>query len=124
MNTQTEIHIATDFFPYPGGRYMTDGNGNGTEFRERFLVPILEAHKKAKIFLDGAPGYPSSFLEEAFGGLIRRGFSADAIKASFEIITTQAEFERFVALIREHIDRASAAHSQTGAGILRHKVSE
>jgi len=33
------------------------------------------------IDLDGVRGYGSSFLEEAFGGLVRKGFSQATIKS-------------------------------------------
>ena len=35
--------------------------------------------------MDGTRGYGSSFLEEAFGGLVRKGFSQDQILSSFEL---------------------------------------
>lgn len=105
----TLIRIAEDFSRLPGGRYPQDGDGNGTTFREKFLVPVLKSHGTARIILDGTRGYPSSFLEEAFGGLVRAGYDPDRIKKSFSFVAEQPGFARFIGLIEEHIDRAAAA---------------
>ena len=74
------INVERDFSRYPAGRYETDGPYNGQTFREKFLIPAL-SKKTGKILieLDGARGYGSSFLEEAFGGLIRAGFTANEV---------------------------------------------
>ena len=46
-----------------------------SDFRNKLLKPkyleAVEKNEKLKIDLDGGYGYGSSFLEEAFGGLIR-----------------------------------------------------
>ena len=67
------IRIATDFTETPGARYRNEGDFSGEEFRESLLEPrFLEAKSKGEqltIDLDGGYGYPTSFLEEAFGGL-------------------------------------------------------
>ncbi|RPE63078.1 uncharacterized protein DUF4325 [Pacificibacter maritimus] len=105
MNT---IEIAKEFSPYPGGRYPEDGPANGTDFRNRHLVPVLKAHQKAQVLLDGALGYPSSFLEEAFGGLVRAGYTAKQIKETFDIKTNDPTLERFLVLIQQYIDGAKA----------------
>lgn len=103
------IRIAEDFSTLPGGRYIADGEGNGTAFREKFLVPVLDEDRHAEIVLDGARGYPSSFLEEAFGGLVRAGYSADQIKKTFKIVANDEGFSRFIGLIEDFIDRAAGA---------------
>lgn len=68
------ISIAKDFSDVPAGRYHSDGDWTGQKFRESFLVPELEkANKEHPVIvnINGTEGYGSSFLEEAFGGLIR-----------------------------------------------------
>lgn len=65
------IHLAQDFTKYPAGRYRSDGQYSGEVFREDFLVPALRSGDEVEVVLDGALGYGSSFLEEAFGGLVR-----------------------------------------------------
>ena len=65
------IRIAVDFSDTPGGRHYSDGPFTGEEFREKCIEPIFRALKKGEKLLidfDGAYGYPTSFLEEAFGG--------------------------------------------------------
>ena len=84
------INVATDFTRYPGGRYRQDGDFSGEEFRDDVLVPALRKARatstRVVVVLDGATGYPSSFLEEAFGGLVReRLFSAGDLKALLEV---------------------------------------
>lgn len=69
------IKIARDFTSTPGGRFVKDGPGSGEEFRDTILVPEIRnlgPSEKLRIDLDGAFGYATSFLEEAFGGLVRR----------------------------------------------------
>jgi len=68
------IKIASVFADTPGARHKTDGPFSGQDFRERILRPRFDALKpgeKLLIDFDGAFGYPTSFLEEAFGGLAR-----------------------------------------------------
>ena len=65
-----KINVAADFSKFPAGRYLNDGKFSGEAFRER-LVSLLAAGKKVLVELDGTYGYGSSFLEEAFGGLVR-----------------------------------------------------
>lgn len=70
------IDIPRDFSKTPGPRYREQGHGSGQAFREEHLVPTFEAARTAgerlTVRLDGVKyGYPTSFLEEAFGGLAR-----------------------------------------------------
>jgi len=71
MKTQKTINLALQFSRFPGGRFNTDGEFNGEKFREKFLKPALDENKSIVVELDGTAGYGSSFLEEAFGGLVR-----------------------------------------------------
>src|SRR5690554_3573488 len=62
----------SEFTEFPGPRYRDLGPYSGEEFREEVLVPaIKEFGGNIEVDLDGTFGYGSSFLEEAFGGLIR-----------------------------------------------------
>ncbi len=77
MSEIIEIEIAKEFTEFPGPRYKHQGKGSGQEFLENFLLPAFEKAKKTgkqvTIKLDGVKyGYPTSFLEEAFGGLARK----------------------------------------------------
>lgn len=88
-----EIDIARDFTRFPAGRYEDDGEYSGEAFRKRFLEPVLKAKGHAVIKLDGAMGYGSSFLEEAFGGLIRAGYKKEDILKAFEFETSDKSLE-------------------------------
>jgi len=65
------IDIGKQFSRYPAGRKPADGQFNGELFREKYLKKNLQNGLHIKISLDNAVSYGSSFLEEAFGGLIR-----------------------------------------------------
>lgn len=84
----TNIRIA-DYTKFPGGRYRRHGNGSGEEFRETILGPALESENKVTVYLDDVAGYPASFLEEAFGGLVReKGYSLVELE---RVLTIKAE---------------------------------
>ena len=65
------VSIAKDYSRFPAGRYPTDGPFNGERFRDELLVPALHDYQVVEVDLDGVRGFGSSFLDEAFGGLIR-----------------------------------------------------
>jgi hypothetical protein len=70
-----ELSIAKEFSAYPSGRDENDGPFNGTSFRAKVLKPKLQEaiknHQRLTVYLDGVLSFGSSFLEEAFGGLVR-----------------------------------------------------
>ena len=70
-----KLKISSEFHKAPGPRYRSEGNHSGEEFRTTILCPrVREAlDKKVQLLidLDGTYGFGTSFLEEAFGGLIR-----------------------------------------------------
>lgn len=71
---KNKIKISKIFSETLGGRYIADGPASGEEFRDKHLRPKFESLKKKEKLLidfDGTYGYPTSFLEEAFGGLAR-----------------------------------------------------
>lgn len=100
------IKVAHDFSRYPAGRYAKDGPYSGEYFRTKFLAPALEVQDKIIVEMDGARGYGSSFLEEAFGGLVRLGFLKDVIKKKLEIRATNASLKQE---IDEYISNAEPA---------------
>lgn len=74
------ITVVKDFNPKPYGRYPSDGEGCGENFR-KFLAPKLRSYKRVHVILDGYNRYGRSFLDEAFGGLIREeGFTYSDLK--------------------------------------------
>lgn len=80
-----QLSVARDFSRYPAGRFKTDGPYSGERFREEFLIPAVDAGEKVTIDLDGVRGFGSSFLEEAFGGLVRKGYSPSAVLDIFDL---------------------------------------
>lgn len=97
------IRVASDFSRHPAGRFITDGPSSGEAFRKRFLEPHMLKNEQIIVELDGARGYGSSFLEEAFGGLVRNGFTRQAVK---EKIFLQAASPSLKREILEYIESA------------------
>lgn len=92
--TAVDIHVAKEFSKYPSGRTRSDSRYSGEEFRERFLISPLRQGKKVNIFLDGTLGYGSSFLDEAFGGLIRKDmFAVGALESQLHLITKYSDLD-------------------------------
>lgn len=69
------INIPNDYSKTPGGRHIVEGKFSGEDFRISCLQPVvlkaIETGAKVLVNLDGGYGYAPSFLEEAFGGLMR-----------------------------------------------------
>jgi hypothetical protein len=69
------IKIAKDFSYAPGPRYIHEGKNSGELFRTTILHHAMKeailSKQKLTVDLDGTGGFGRSFLEEAFGGLIR-----------------------------------------------------
>ncbi|WP_232282498.1 STAS-like domain-containing protein [Photobacterium damselae] len=70
-----------DFTKYPGARYKKLGPSSGEEYRDEILLPQIQKHGADLVInLDGVFGYGSSFLEEIFGGCVRKGISGTIMK--------------------------------------------
>lgn len=84
------INISREFSATPGARYRSEGKYSGEEFQQSLLIPrYLEARKKKEkliINLDGGYGYPTSFLEEAFGGLARK-YGPNEVNSTLEFVS-------------------------------------
>lgn len=74
-----------NFSIYPGGRTRKDGEFSAEEFRDNIVIPSFKKYKYIAIDLDGTRGIGSNFLEEVFGGLIRKGFKYEDIKRYIKI---------------------------------------
>lgn len=104
------IELAKEFSPFPFGRYAKHGPFNGEKFRTDFLLPALSGATRVEVVLDGARGLSPSFLEEAFGGLVRSGLSAPDVLSRLIIVSDRdpsrrVEVERY---IREEGERSAA----------------
>lgn len=99
-----KIIIAKDFSSTPAGRYNSDGPDSGQRFRDEILIKCLNESDQVEVWLDGTAGYGSSFLEEAFGGLIREhGFTENDLKKRLKIKCQNPEYETFVKEALEYI---------------------
>ena len=99
------ISIAKDFSIYPAGRLYTDGPYSGERFRKECLTPLLKKkYEKITVILDGTIGYGSSFLDEAFGGVIRDGLSKEEFYSIFSFISI--DDMSLIDEIREYVDEA------------------
>lgn len=90
MNKDIYIKLATDFSETPGGRFISEGDYSGELFRETILLPkyyeAIENSKNLIVDLDGCYGVATSFLEESFGGLVRKVKNRNILKI-LEIIS-------------------------------------
>ena len=89
-----KLKVMDKLINFPGPRYRGQGEGSGEAFREDYLIPMFnQASKngeKLVVDLDGAQyGYPTSFLEEAFGGIARK-FGVDKVT---EVLTFECNDE-------------------------------
>lgn len=100
------ITVAKDFSDCPAGRYYADGPFPGQKFREQLLYPALKASDILEVDMDGTLGYGSSFLEEAFGGLVREcGMTAAELRAKLRLKCSVATY---VNRAWKYIDEADA----------------
>lgn len=93
---RTTFNIATQFSRYPGGRLRSDGPFSGEEFRDSVLRPLLDRDGQVEIELDGTRGYPPSFLDEVFGGLVRLGYRKDDLKSRIIFSTSDDRLKKEV----------------------------
>lgn len=107
------ISIAKDFSEKPFGRYHiardghpADGKWTGERFREELLLKAFKDNddEKVKVLLDGVKrGYGSSFLEEAFGGLVRAQVPVEKLK---RLLIVESVDSDYIDEIWEYIDEA------------------
>ena len=107
-----EINVVKEYTDKPGARYESQGSNSGQKFRDTILYPkFLEAIEKNEtltVNLDGGYGYGSSFLEETFGGLVRRlkKEKNDNYRKVKEIIIISNDNKTWIKKIAEYIKEA------------------
>lgn len=92
-----KINIAQQFSKTPFGRYATDSPFSAEKFRDEILIPAFKDHPNEVIVVDFTGvslGLGSSFLEEAFGGLVRKGLSPSLVIEHLKIISKLPIYEQ------------------------------
>ena len=107
-NSKFTIYVR-DFTRTPGPRMRQDGPHSGEEFRDTYLLPkFREAVAEGvclNVILEETKGYASSFLEEAFGGLVRKGYRKKDVKKYLKIHSNDRPW--YVPEVRRYIDQAT-----------------
>jgi len=101
-----KILISKQFSKTPFGRYASDGPNSAERFRKECLVPaFLNATAPVEVDFDGISlAIGSSFLEEAFGGLVRKeGIDKDKLK---KLLIVKSELPFYKQQISRFIDKA------------------
>ena len=106
-----KITIAKDFSPVPSGRYRDDGPASGEGFREDYLIPAIEKARskgeRLEVVFDGLEGVSASFLEEAFGGLVRNcGFTSKELHRELEVFAADPMYRPFIQVLWDDVDSA------------------
>lgn len=102
-----KIDIGKDFTDTPLGRYASDGSFSGERFRDEYLLPALKGDEQVSVIIDDVEGYGSSFLEEAFGGLVRKhGFTAKELHSKLIVVCESVAYQLYKILIWKYIDEA------------------
>ena len=104
------IVIARDFSKFPAGRFREDSDASATAFRDDLLVDALSNGEDVEVVFDGVAGFAASFLEEAFGGLVREHRMTKAFLDEHLLLRTgESELADFVRLAERYIKEADQA---------------
>jgi len=108
-----KIKISNDFSDTPGGRYIEEGEYSGEAFRDHLLIGKINKAEltsdKVYIDFDGCFGFGTSFLEEAFGGLVRKYHKKNVLDY-IQIHST--EDETIPQLVKKYIKDAEAENRE------------
>jgi len=103
--------IARDFSPHPGPRYKDQGQNSGEMLRRKLARLLRENAETILIDLDGTRGIGSSFLDEAFGGLVRsEGIAKDDLvkRLKFRSIVDPSYIDEILDSIKRAVPAAAA----------------
>lgn len=107
------INIARDFSEIPGGRFPSDGPFNGQDFRDKFLAPTIRKYGGVAVEFDGTEGFGSSFLEEAFGGLVRNyEFDDELLSKNLHLVAQSSSAQRYKRLAARFLEEAIKSRKQ------------
>jgi STAS-like domain of unknown function (DUF4325) len=105
MMTSKCISLARDFTRDPGPRRSNQGPFSGEAFRKVLLRALKEADY-VTVDLDGTNGIGSSFIDEAFGGLIsREGIPVSEVRR--RVTVKSLDDESYLIDFEDSIQRAS-----------------
>lgn len=91
------INLGREFAKDLGPRYFALGPHSGEEFRDDVLIPAFKQANTVIVDLDDVEGFSASFLEEAFGGLVRE-FGLSAVQSK---LTVRSVFSQWWVLLIE-----------------------
>lgn len=104
-----KIKLSTDFSTTPGGRQIAEGDYSGEQFRDELLLEKYEEAEQGNTLLevdfDGCYGVGTSFLEEAFGGLVRKYHKHGILK---RLVIVALEDETIPGNIKKYVEEAEA----------------
>lgn len=104
MTKDIYFSIANDFSKYPGPRFSKEGEFSAEELLDKHLINLFknacDSNSKLIVDIDGTFGYATSFLEGAFGELVRR-FNKEKVQnhiliQSKETPLFKEEIEKFI----------------------------
>jgi hypothetical protein len=105
----TQLLKLSDFSETPGGRYKKEGPFSGEEYRETVLIPAVKKGH-VTISISGIAGASASFLEEAFGGIVRKFGPEIADQVNVLLDTENSGYaEKITTFMREAADRSRAS---------------
>lgn len=80
-----------DYTENPGPRFISQGKFSGEDFYQKVLnskmAECIRQNLEMEVWLDGTAGYPSSFLDQAFGELVY-DFTEGEARKRVEFVTT------------------------------------
>ena len=96
QSSSTTISIANDFSRYPAGRYISDGRYSAERFLRDHVLPALEKYDHLTINIDEVRGYPGTFTEETYGGLVRNhGYTAEDLEQRLTIEYSEEPWKEY-----------------------------
>ena len=105
----SRIKLSEDFSSTPGGRLIEEGDDSGEKFRDELLIYKYEEAEKSgtilEIDFDDCYGVGTSFLEEAFGGLVRKYHKRGVLK---HIRIISLEDETISGNVKKYVEEAEA----------------
>ena len=104
------ISLAKEFSTTPGGRFRIMGPDSGEAFRAKLIQELRRRPPEViEVVLDGAEGYGSSFLEEAFGGLIRLGLiTPSEAEERLKVVARSPAYETYAREAIRYMNEAAA----------------